>query len=396
MSALAQVVQSEDPKPRKRVLVIDDDKDVSRMVARTLTANKEFEAVVTREPAIGLIKARQQEFDVIVSDIQMRGMNGLELIRGIRAFNLDIPIILLTGTPSLETAQLAIELGAFRYLTKPFDPEQLLKVANEAAYVNRIANLKRKALALSDSDHLRPGDIAGMTDAFDSTLESLWIAYQPIVHAASGELFGYEALMRSQDPRLPYPGSVTKAAEHLDRIFELGRTIRRKTTEPMATTPGSHLFVNLHPRDLLDDDLGAMGTSLAEMADHVVLEITAREDLGRVGQVEERIDHLRDLGFKIAVDDLGAGYAGLSSFASLRPDIVKLDMSLIFDVDTSEIKRRVVASMVETCHDLDALVVAEGVETEAELRTCQEMGCDLLQGYFIAKPDRAFPSINWI
>jgi EAL domain-containing protein (putative c-di-GMP-specific phosphodiesterase class I) len=381
----------------KRVLIIDDDKDVARMVARTLTRGQQFEAVIAREPAIGLIKARQQRFDVIVSDIQMPGMTGLELIKGIRAFDLDTPIILLTGTPSVETAQDAVELGAFRYLTKPFNPEELTEIAKRAAFANRIAQLKRKALQLSGAEHLRPGDMAGMTDAFDSTLKSLWMAYQPIVRADSGQLFGYEALMRSGEPRLPYPGSVIRAAEHLDRIFDLGRLIRAKTVEPMSRTADEiRLFVNLHPRDLMDEQLITPGTPLAAMADRVVLEITEREDLGRVSKVEERIDQLRELGFRIAVDDLGAGYAGLSSFAALQPSIVKLDMSLIFDINTSQIKRRVVQSMVETCHDLDALVVAEGVETEAELRTCQEVGCDLLQGYFIARPDKAFPVINWV
>ena len=382
---------------QRRVLIIDDDKDLARLVARTLTRGQLFEAVIASEPAIGLVKARQQRFDVIVSDIQMPGMTGLELIRGLRAFDLDTPIVLLTGTPSVDTAAEAVELGAFRYLTKPFEPDVLLDVVKKAAYTNRIALLKRKALQLAGADHLRPGDIAGMTEAFDSTLKTLWMAYQPIVKAQTGELFGYEALMRSGDPRLPYPGSVTRAAEHLDRLNDLGRLIRAKTVEPMSSTPAdTRLFVNLHPRDLMDDHLSSTNTPLAGMADRVVLEITEREDLGRVSKVEERLSQLRDLGFRIAVDDLGAGYAGLSSFAALQPSVVKLDMSLIFDIDSSTIKRRVVQSMVEACHDLDALVVAEGVETEGELRTCQEVGCDLLQGYFIARPDKAFPDINWI
>ena len=101
------------------------------------------------------------------------------------------------------------------------------------------------------------------------------------------------------------------------------------------------------------------------------------------------------MGFKIAVDDLGAGYAGLSSFASLSPDIVKLDMSLIQGIHESEVKRKIVASMVETCHDLEIGVVAEGVETLAELQVCQKIGCDYLQGYYIARPGEVFPVINW-
>ena len=86
-------------KSKKRVLVIDDDKQVSRLVGRALTRSDEFQVSTVAEPGIGLLKAKQEQFDVIVSDLSMPGMDGLELLRGIRTFDLDIPIILLTGTP---------------------------------------------------------------------------------------------------------------------------------------------------------------------------------------------------------------------------------------------------------------------------------------------------------
>ncbi|MEL0065909.1 MAG: EAL domain-containing protein [Gammaproteobacteria bacterium] len=383
-------------KPKKRVLVIDDDKQVSRLVGRALTRSDEFQVSTVAEPGIGLLKAKQEQFDVIVSDLSMPGMDGLELLRGIRTFDLDIPIILLTGTPSIETAQKALELGAFRYLTKPFQAEELVDLCKQASFAHRIARLKRQAFELSGAEDLRPGDLAGITEAFDSTLETLGIVYQPIVHAGSGKLYGYEALMRSKNKKLPYPSSVLHAAEHLNRVFDLGRVIRRLAAAPFADLSGeTKLFLNLHPRDLMDENLSSRSSAIGGIADRVVLEITERESLERVPQVQRKLDELRSMGFKIAVDDLGAGYAGLSSFASLSPDIVKLDMSLIQGIHESEVKRKIVASMVETCHDLEIGVVAEGVETLAELQVCQKIGCDYLQGYYIARPGEVFPVINW-
>lgn len=380
----------------KRALVVDDDQSIARLISRVLSANGEFEVVVASEPGVALIKARKTPFDVIFSDLAMPGMDGLELIHGIRTFDLDVPIILLSGVPSLETAQKAVELGAYRYLTKPADPKEILDIAKQAAFAHRLANLKRQAYQLSGVEDHRPGDLAGLGEALKSAMNSLWIAYQPIVRARDGKLFGYEALLRSKENRLPYPGSILDAAEKLDRVHELGRRIREKAVEPMIDAPvETQLFLNLHPRDLLDSQLGAPGTTLTKMAGKVVLEITERESLDHIPQVLHKLDRLRELGFCIAVDDLGTGYAGLSSFAALQPGIVKIDMSLIFEIDVSPIKRRVVQSMVETCHELEILVVAEGVESQAELDACVEIGCDLLQGYHIAKPGPAFPEIDW-
>ena len=385
------------PSGRKRALVIDDDKQLGRLVARVLSKQGGFEVVTVSEPAIGLIRAKRQQFDVVISDIVMPSINGLELIEAIREFDMDVPIVLITGTPTIETAQKAIEIGAFRYITKPVDPEELIDVAKQASFCLRIAQLKRQAYQLSGEADMAPGDLAGMSQAFDSTLKSMGIAYQPIVWAKTGELFGYEALMRSHDARLPHPGAVLKAAENLDRIFDLGRLIRHRAVSPfLKDREDQKLFLNLHPRDLLDAELDSKEGELIGIAHRVVLEITERESLERSPEIERRLERLKQLGFTIAVDDLGAGYAGLSSFASVQPGLVKLDMSLIIGIHKSKIKQRVVQSMVETCHDLDITVVAEGVETIEELQTCQNLGCDLLQGFFIARPAEEFPEINWI
>ena len=105
---------------------------------------------------------------------------------------------------------------------------------------------------------------------------------------------------------------------------------------------------------------------------------------------------LRELGFRIAVDDLGAGYAGLSSFSQLEPEFVKLDMSLVRGVDASTRKRSVIRAMAQLCtHDLTIEVISEGVETTQERDALTQEGCDLLQGYLFAKPGRGFPMPLW-
>jgi EAL domain-containing protein (putative c-di-GMP-specific phosphodiesterase class I) len=105
-----------------------------------------------------------------------------------------------------------------------------------------------------------------------------------------------------------------------------------------------------------------------------------------VSDLTRRVSRLRSLGYRIAVDDFGAGYAALNSFASLRPDIAKLDMALVRSVDRDPYRRRLVTSVTSMCRDLGILVVAEGIETEAEKTTLVGLGCDLLQGFLIGPP----------
>jgi EAL domain-containing protein (putative c-di-GMP-specific phosphodiesterase class I) len=131
------------------------------------------------------------------------------------------------------------------------------------------------------------------------------------------------------------------------------------------------------------------------MASTVVLEITERAALDDISDLRTRVARLRTMGFRLAVDDLGAGYAGLTTFATLEPEVVKLDMSLVRDVDKNPVKRRVIDKMTALSHELNMLVVAEGVETVAERDVLRAVGCDLLQGYLIARPGRPFPGVVW-
>ena len=105
--------------------------------------------------------------------------------------------------------------------------------------------------------------------------------------------------------------------------------------------------------------------------------------------VQTRIARLREMGFRIAVDDLGAGYAGLTSFAQLEPEVVKLDMSLVRNVHSSAVKQKLVRSMTSLCSDMGIAVVAEGIEIIEERDVIIDLGCDLLQGYLYARPTRS-------
>src|SRR5260370_28798711 len=133
--------------PRPRILVVDDDEVLVRSYARTLSAEGyEVEVHLDGESAIEAVKTKA--LDVVLSDIDMPRLGGVALLELIRAHDLDIPVVLITGSPSLETAVAAVEHGALRYLTKPVDPNRLRAVTAEAVRLHRLARAQRSALRL--------------------------------------------------------------------------------------------------------------------------------------------------------------------------------------------------------------------------------------------------------
>lgn len=378
-----------------RVLIVDDQADLRRAMVRGLgrSGHVVSEAQDGNE-AIAIVAMGR--LDVVVTDILMPGMDGVQLLRAVRKHDPDLPVVFVTGAPSVATAAQAVANGALAYLVKPVALADLDAEVRRAGALYRIARLKREAFALLGGDGQGAGDRARQEAVFERALDGLWVAYQPIVSARAHTLIGYEAFMRSAEPTLAEPHALLAAAMRLGRCVELGRLVRQRTLAALCDAERSlSLFLNLHPDDLLDDTLYDPASDLASVATRIVLELTERASISEVADVRSRVARLRDIGFRIAIDDLGAGYAGLTSFADLQPEIVKLDLSLIHDIDRSPTKRTLVRSLTSVCHDLGTQVVAEGVETVAERECVVELGCDLLQGYLLARPARAFPEWRW-
>ncbi|HEV8547972.1 MAG TPA: EAL domain-containing protein [Polyangiaceae bacterium] len=240
-----------------------------------------------------------------------------------------------------------------------------------------------------------PGVDPALERAFRRAMDGLFMVFQPIVSWKEKDIVAYEALVRTCEPELARPDLLFSAAEQLDMIIPMGRRIRRGVAQLVGNAPERvSLFVNVHGGELADPELYDAESPLSRVAERVVLEITERWSLDRFHDVGERIRALRDLGFRVAVDDLGAGYAGLTSFARLRPEIVKLDMSLIRGVNEDPTRQHLIRSLNGACRDLGIRVVAEGVETREERDTLIALGSDLLQGYLFSKPARAFPTVD--
>lgn len=377
-----------------RVMVVDDEPIVLEVCTRILRrAGFSVEPVI--DPAEVPAVLDRSPIDVVITDLTMASMTGIDVLQAAHAKDPDIQVVLMTGCGDFTSAVQAVEHGALRYLTKPVAASMLVNVAENAVALRQLAAAKRRALAhydeLQRAEHIR----AELDTRFTRAMASLRMVYQPIVRWSTRTVHAYEALLRTDERTLRDPQALFDAAARLGRVPEIGRAVRGEVARMLrAKRPPAPVFVNLHPLDLQDEDLLAATAPLSAVAGGVVLEVTEQMSLGDAS-VESNLAALRNLGFGLAVDDLGAGHASFASLTRIDPDVVKIDMSMTRQIDQATSKQTMVSALIAMCRDLGIQAVAEGVETEAERDTLARLGCDLMQGYLFARPAAAFPPVRW-
>ena len=227
----------------------------------------------------------------------------------------------------------------------------------------------------------------GVTQPFPFTM-----AFQPIVSASRRMVFAYEALVRGLDGE--------SAASVLARVtrrnrYAFDQSCRRTAIDLAArlgiVEKGVCLSINFIPGAMYEPENCVRATLAAARraklpADRLIFEVTEGEEVLEPSHLAKIFDVYRRHGFRPAIDDFGAGYAGLNLLAEFQPNIIKLDRKLIQDIDISLPKQAIVRGVLSVCNDLAITPIAEGVETEAEYRSLRALGIDLFQGYLFARP----------
>lgn len=218
------------------------------------------------------------------------------------------------------------------------------------------------------------------------------MAFQPIVDVSSNTVWGYEALVRGMDGL--GAASVLAAVTDANR-YVFDQACRVKAIElagnklPMASN--ARLSINFmpnavyEPRACIRATLGAAARAQFDPK-RLMFEFTENERMPNVDHVANIVAEYKRMGFMTALDDFGAGYAGLGLLAKFQPDLIKIDMELLRGVDTSAARQAIIAGIVGISRQLDIKVLAEGVESESELMTLRAAGITLFQGYYFAKP----------
>ena len=226
------------------------------------------------------------------------------------------------------------------------------------------------------------------------------MAFHPIVDVAQNGVWGYEALVRGTDGQSA--GQILGMVDETNR-YKFDQACRVKAIELAGTlfpNAETRLSINFMPNAVHEP--AACIRATLETAHRVgfahrqiMFELTENERMTDVTHVQRIITEYRKHGFATALDDFGAGYAGLNLLASFQPDFIKLDMELIRDIATSLPRRTIVAGVVAMAYQLGVTVIAEGVETEAELTTLRAIGIELFQGYLFAKPAVEYLPAAW-
>ena len=229
---------------------------------------------------------------------------------------------------------------------------------------------------------------------------SLETLFQPIVNLETGAIKSWEALTRGPaGSHFHSPAVLFDFAEEVDQVFTLEKCCRESAIRRLGTLgQEQRLFLNIHPRTLVDPDFNPGQTvSLLEQAgikpSEVVLEITERHSVRDFDLFHRTLDHYRSQGFKVAVDDVGTGYSGLWTIATLRPEYLKVDMSLVRGIHGDPVKRALMETLVTFSDNIGCRLIAEGIEEEAELTALMRMGVHFGQGYFLARPGYPKPGL---
>ncbi len=376
------------------VLVVEADPAVRAAYAAAITA-ADLRVVTAASGEAALARLGAGGVDVVVTELALPDLDGLELVRRGRADDPDLAVLVITGTPTAESAARAVNSGAAGYLVKPFPLPELTRAVAQAAAATEVARLRRTLLATRLGTDELLADLAATRRRFAAAMASLRVAFQPVVRAHDHSIYGFEALLRCDEPTLPTPPKVLAAAAVLGRSVELGRGVRAEVARAIALHPDRReaIFVNLQADELRGGHLRAAAEPLARDAARIVFELSEREALALDAAIEDEVRALRAVGFRFALEHLGEGAGGLSSLTALEPDIAKLDVSLVRSAPRSPLSRAILGSLINVCRRAGITTVAVGAETADEVDLLTDLGVDLIQGFYFAHPGPAFPPV---
>jgi diguanylate cyclase (GGDEF)-like protein len=231
--------------------------------------------------------------------------------------------------------------------------------------------------------------------------QELRTAFQPIVNLATGEPFAYEALTRGpEDSTLGNPTALFSVASAVDLTVELDRAcFRTALHSARGCEPFHRLFLNLLPQSYYDThfiehDVVSLLDNAGLTPANLVFEVTERLAIENFTAFRQALSRYTDMGFGVAVDDVGTRHSNLESVMALRPHFIKLSEILCRGVAHSTVKREMVRSLVRIAETIDAVTVAEGIESLEDLDTLRDLGARFGQGYFLARPAFEFPKVD--
>ncbi|MCF5171669.1 EAL domain-containing response regulator [Pseudomonas canadensis] len=378
------------------LLIVDDEPQVRKLL-ETLLQHEGYQTVCASSGEEALQVVAQQAPDLILLDIMMPGMDGYEVASQLKSDDATagIPIIMLSALSDAGARVSGLESGAEEFLSKPIERIELSL---------RVRNLLRLTAHGERADNIRQAlqpdvDRRDLENALRQAVQrnEFIVHYQPKVELATGQLCALEALLRWDRPGhgAVSPAVFVPVLESLGLIVAVGRWVIEAVCQQIGawqrTAIGAvEVSVNVSGHQLIEGDLIAdIAHILAQtgVEPHwLEVELTEGSLMENTQHTIASLQRLHTMGVKISIDDFGTGYSSLAYLRRFPIDTLKIDIAFIREVTSNPQDAAITRTIIELAHSLNLRVVAEGVETQAQLAFLKDAGCDQIQGYLFSRP----------
>lgn len=368
-------------KETRTILMIDDEADFMSTI-QFLLESAHFKVITASTPREGLEKALLKP-DLILLDINMPEMDGLTVCKHLKEDKATehIPVIMLTLNTSTLEKVTAFDFGAADYMGKQFPFEEMLARIQAAL---RVKSPDKTREAVEEKNR----KISDLRDILQK--KSLQILFQPIVFLKTGLPIGYEALARGPKGTLfENPAELFTFAAEANMFNELDSICRDLSIGGASFLKnGEILFLNIDP--------GTTGTPRFKTLEflgnskiapsQICLEITERTFVKNFAMLSTNLKDVRSKGVRVAIDDIGEGYSSLNAIAELKPEFIKIDITIIRNMETDGVKQNLVRLVADLARSTNSRLIGEGIETRKECDALLSLGVEYGQGYHFGKP----------
>ena len=381
-----------------RMVVVDDEPDMAQLICDiSIQAGLSAYQYTHAEQ---FINEYSPDADIIALDLMMPGIDGIELIRFLAEKKSTAQLLLISGIDSgvLHSAQkLAMEKGLniIGSLSKPFRIDELSRLLSQIVLKPSVIQPKVNLLTM-ELDELR--------EACHN--REFIVYYQPQINLSTGKVISTEALVRWNHPQygLILPGQFIGMIEQHNMIDRLTwcvlEQVMYQSSQWIKQDVDLRTSVNMSAKMLQDldlpDKLADLVRSHGMDPDRIILEITETALMDEIGMSLDILTRLRLKNFHLSIDDFGTGYSSMVQLHRAPFSEIKIDQSFVFDMEKEKEALAIVETIIMLAHKLGMQAIAEGVETEKVMNMLQDAGCDLIQGYYIARPMPGDEFIDWL
>ena len=377
-----------------RVLIAEDERVIRDALARMVDDEESLELVAVAADAVEAVSlAGRERPDVALIDVKMPGGGGVRATREIRRLSPQTRVVALSAYDDRGTVLQMVRAGVSGYLVKGGPPEEIVETIHRSVrgYGALSGEVAAEVIAelgghLEREEHQNEERRAAL-ERIERAMagEGVAMVYQPIFDLRDERPIGFEALSRfSLEPKRARDLWFGEA-EGLGLGPDLELAALRLALGDLRSIPeGAYLAVNISPSTALSRQFREAAPSLDP--GRLVLEITEHARVDDYEALAKALRAMRGRGARLAIDDAGAGFASLRHILLLAPDIIKLDISLTRDIHSDRARRALASALISFASEIEATIVAEGIETQEEMDALRSLGVQYGQGYFLARP----------